>query len=69
MSRSNRKKSNKFNNNSSNINKTKKSIEDCVFYPGSNKQAGDFDTNYEFIVNHIKKTHTYGNDVAETLRE
>ena len=73
MSRSNynnrRKKFNKFNNNSSNNNKTKKSIEDCVFYPGSNKQAGDFDTNYEFIVNHIKKTCTCGNDIAETLRK
>ena len=48
--------------------KKKKSIEDYFFYVGSSKQASDFETTSEFLVNHVKKTFDRGNDVAEALR-
>jgi hypothetical protein len=48
--------------------KKKKSIEDYFFYVGSSKQASDFETTSEFLVNYVKKTFNRGNDVAEALR-
>ncbi len=36
--------------------KKKKTIEDYYFYVGSCKQASDFETTSEFLVNHVKKT-------------
>jgi hypothetical protein len=48
--------------------KKKKSIEDYFFYVGSSKQASDFETASEFLVNYVKKTFDRGNDVAEALR-
>ena len=48
--------------------KEKKKLEDYYFSVGSSKQAIDFDAAYKFILNHIKKTHTRGNDIAEALR-
>ena len=48
--------------------KKKKTVEDYYFYVGSNKQASDYQTTAEFVVNHIKKTFDRGNDVAESLR-
>ena len=45
---------NKKNNNNKNFSKRKKGIEDYVFYIGSNKQASDFETAREYILNHIK---------------
>ena len=39
-----------------------------MFFPGNDKQAGDFNANFEFVANDIKKTHIHGNDVAETLQ-
>ena len=48
--------------------KKKKSIEDYYFYVGSSKQASDFETTSEFLINHIKKTFDRGNDIAEVLR-
>jgi hypothetical protein len=48
--------------------KKKKSVEDYFFYVGSSKQASDFETTSEFLVNHIKKTFDRGNDIAEALR-
>ncbi len=47
---------------------TKKTIEDYYFYVGSTKQASDYKTTAEFIINHIKKTFDRGNDIAEALR-
>ena len=49
--------------------KTKKKLEDYYFSVGSNKQASDFETTCEFILNHIKKTYTRGNDISEALRK
>jgi hypothetical protein len=36
--------------------KTKKAIEDYFFYIGSSKQASDYETTSEFVINYIKKT-------------
>ena len=59
---------NKNNNKNRNFSKKKKGIEDYVFYIGSNKQASDFETTREYILNHIKRTYEYGRDISETLR-
>jgi len=48
--------------------RTKKTIEDYYFYVGSTKQASDYETTAEFIINHIKKTFDHGNDITEALR-
>ena len=48
--------------------KKKKSIEDYFFYVGSSKQASDFETTSQFLLNYIKMTFDRGNDVAEALR-
>ena len=50
-------------------NKKKNKLQDHYFYVGSNKQASDFETTYEFLVNYIKRTYTRGNDIAEALRK
>ena len=49
--------------------KSKKKIEDYCFYVGSSKQASDFETTNEFILNYIKKTYSRGNDISEALRK
>ncbi len=51
------------------ITKKKKTLEDYYFYVGSSKQASDFETTYEFLLNYIKRTYTRGNDIAEALRK
>jgi hypothetical protein len=33
------------------------------------KQASDYETTTEFLVNHIKKTYDYGNDIGSALEE
>ena len=55
-------------NNSTKPTKTKKTIEEYYFYVGSSKQASDYETTSEFVINYIKKTFDRGNDVAEALR-
>ena len=49
--------------------KKKKTLEDYCFYVGSNKQASDYETTQEFMINHIKRTYVRGNDIAEALRK
>ena len=49
--------------------KKKNTIEDYCFYVGSSKQASDFETTSEFILNYIKKTYHRGNDISESSRE
>jgi hypothetical protein len=56
------------NRNASKEVKKNKTIDDYFFYVGSNKQASDFETTSEFLINHVKKTFDRGNDVAEALR-
>ena len=43
------------------------SIDDCAFCIG-NKQASDCEVTQEFMLNCIKKTREYGNDMSESLR-
>ena len=47
----------------------KKSLSDYVYYLGSAKQAADYETTTEFLINHIKKTFNFGNDIGTALEE
>ena len=47
----------------------KKELKDYLYYTGSNRQASDFKTSTEFIINQVKGEFNYGNDIAESLRE
>lgn len=40
-----------------------------MFYLGSAKQASDFETTAEYLINHIKGTYDYGQDIATALTE
>ena len=42
----------------------KKTIKEYYFYVGSSKQASDYETTSEYIINYIKKTFDRGNDIA-----
>jgi hypothetical protein len=53
----------KFNTDSKTV-KKKKTIEDHTFYIGSSKQAVDYTTTANYVVNHIKKEFIRGNDMA-----
>jgi hypothetical protein len=48
--------------------KKNKTIEEYFFYVGSSKQASDFETTSEFLINYVKKTFDRGNNVAEALQ-
>jgi hypothetical protein len=47
----------------------KKSLQDYVYYLGSPKQASDFTTTTEYIINYIRRMFTQGNDIANNLEE
>jgi hypothetical protein len=47
----------------------KKSVNDYNYYLGSAKQASDYETTTEFLINYIIKTFDYGNDIGQALRE
>ena len=49
--------------------KKKKTLEDYYFYVGSAKQASNYESAADFIINHIKKEYDRGRDIAESLRE
>lgn len=47
-----------------------KKLEDHVYYIGSARQASDFDTTTEFLINHIKKEFEKGGaDIAKALED
>ena len=48
--------------------KQKKGINDYQFYIGINKQASEYETASEFVINYIKRTFNHGNDIAKMLR-
>jgi Reverse transcriptase (RNA-dependent DNA polymerase) len=48
---------------------SKKTLSDYIYYLGSAKQAADYDTTTEYILNHIIKTFTFGNDIATALSD
>jgi hypothetical protein len=43
---------------------SKKSITDYNYYLGSAKQASDYETTTEFIINHVKQVFDYGDDIV-----
>ena len=45
----------------------KKTIENYQFYVGTSRQAADYESTAEFLINHIKMSFDQGNDIAETL--
>lgn len=49
--------------------KTKKSLSDYTYYLGNARQASDFENTTEFIMNYIKKTYSYGKDIAQALHD
>ena len=55
-------------NNNKKPKKEKKSLKDYNYYLGSSKQASDFESTTEFIINHVKKTYNHGRDIAEALK-
>ena len=55
----------KFDTKKSNI--KKKELKDYLYYTGSNRQASDFESTTEFIVNSIKGNFSYGKNIAESL--
>ena len=66
--RSNRNSTSSGGNNSKKQYKpSKKTLADQIYYLGSAKQAADFETTTEFLINHIKKTFNFGNDIGTAL--
>ena len=49
--------------------KAKVKLEDHFFYIGSNKQASDYEKTNNFVINHIKRTFEYREDLAKALEE
>ena len=47
--------------------KSKKGVNDYIFYVGTTKQASDYKICAEFPTNYIKRTVDKGNDIAEIL--
>jgi hypothetical protein len=45
----------------------KKTLEDYYFHVGSAKQASNYKSAADFIINHIKKEYDSGQDIAESL--
>jgi hypothetical protein len=54
-------------NNKNNYKPSKKTLSDYIYYLGSAKQAADYDTTTDYIINHIIKTFTFGNDIGTAL--
>ena len=54
------------NSSASSTNK-KQFVTDFSYYLGSAKQASDYETTIEFVINYIKKIYNYGNGIATTL--
>jgi hypothetical protein len=54
-------------NNKSNSKPLKKTLSDYINYLGSAKQAVDYDTTSDFIINHIVKTSTLSNNIGVAM--
>ena len=51
---------------------TVKTVKDYMYYVGSAKQAADYETTTDYLINYVRKTFTFGNDIGtvlETLEE
>ena len=58
-------KSHNHNNNGSKP--TKKTMSDHVYYLGSARQAADYETTTQYLINHIRKTYSMGDDIGKCL--
>jgi hypothetical protein len=47
----------------------KKNPQDYQYFLGSTKQASDYESTTSYLINHIKKTYNYGNDIATALEQ
>ena len=47
--------------------KERKSISDYIYYIGSAKQASDFSVIITYLINHIRKTFSNGNDIGDAI--
>ena len=47
----------------------KKSLNDYMYYLGSARQASDYEKTTEYLINHIKKSFNFGNDIGTALEE
>jgi hypothetical protein len=54
--------------NSSEYKPSKKTLADHVYFNGSAKQAVDYQTTTDYIINHITKTFEFGSDIAFALK-
>ena len=57
----------KDNNKSAQVKTSKKSVSDYIYYVGSAKQAADYESTTDFLINFIKKTFDFGNDIGTAL--
>ena len=48
---------------------TKRTLADNFYYLGSAKQASNYESITEFLINYIKKTFNRGNDIAKALKD
>ena len=46
-----------------------KGLSDYFYYIGSAKQASDYVVVTKYLINHIRKTYTFGDDIAEALEK
>ena len=46
--------------------KLKKELKDYYYYTGSSRQASDYESTTDFIINHIKGNFAEGQDIAES---
>ena len=46
-----------------------KELKDYMYYTGSNKQASDYKTMMDHIINYIKGEFSEGNDIAGSLKQ
>ena len=46
---------------------SKESITDWNYYIGSAKQTTEFEAITEFLINHVKETYEYGNNIAKAI--
>jgi hypothetical protein len=47
--------------------KERKVLSDYIFYLGSSKQASDYEVVSQFVINHICKEFTNGEDIGDAL--
>ena len=47
----------------------KKSLADYIYYIGSNKNASDYKTTTNYLINHIRKTYNKGDAIATAIEK